>query len=278
MFKNFSPSELGIKTNLREALRLATIGGFDGMDLPVDETIELVEKYSIDYVRGMYQSFNLKIGGWKLPVNIYSDEEEFKSGLEKLKKFVPIATELGAKRVYTAVRPFSDKKDYNENFKWHKERIKKIVDVIEDCHLGLEFISTPSLRKNHKYEFIHTLEELLQLISDLKNTGVLLDSWHWFISGGKIEDIENLDRRKIVYVHINDAPSTEIEVLNNDERNIPAETGIIDLVGFLKAFKKIGYDGPVTPDPFNKRVNEMPEEISVRLVGGYMSALWNRVF
>jgi len=164
MFKNFSPSELGIKTNLREALRLATIGRFEGVDLPVDETIELVEKYSIDYVSGMYQSFNLKIGGWRLPVNIYSDEEEFKSGLEKLKKFVPIATELGAKRVYTAVRPFSDEKNYNENFKWHKERIKKIVGVIEDCHLGFEFISTP-LKKNHKYKFIHILEEILHLIS-----------------------------------------------------------------------------------------------------------------
>ena len=72
MFKNFSPSELGIKTNLREALRLATIGRFEGVDLPVDETIELVEKYSIDYVSGMYQSFNLKIGGLRLPIIVYS--------------------------------------------------------------------------------------------------------------------------------------------------------------------------------------------------------------
>jgi len=206
MFKNFSPSALGIKTELREALRLATVGGFEGVDLPVDETIELVEKYSIEYVKGMYLSFNLRIGGWNLPLNIYSDEEEFKKGIEKLKKFVPVATELGAKRVYTAVRPFSDEKDYNENFKWHKERIKKIVDVVDSCNFGLEFISTPSLRKNHKYEFIHTLEEILQLISDLKNTGVLLDSWHWFVSGGKTEDIKKLDKEKIIYVHINDAP------------------------------------------------------------------------
>ena len=40
-----------------------TIGDFEGVDLPVDETIELVEKYSADYVKGMYLSFNLKIGG-----------------------------------------------------------------------------------------------------------------------------------------------------------------------------------------------------------------------
>jgi len=278
MFKNFSPSELGIKVNLREALRLATIGGFEGVDLPVDETIELVEKYSVDYVRGMYQSFNLKIGGWKLPVNIYSDEEKFKSGLEKLKKFIPIATELEAKRIYAGIKPFSDEKNYDENFKWHRDRIKRVVDVIGTCNLGLEFLSTPFLRKNHKYEFIHILEEVLQLISNFKNTGVLLDSWHWFISGGKIEDIKKLDKESIIYVHINDAPFKDIEKLIDNERNIPGETGIIDLVGFLRCLKEIGYDGPVTPEPFNKRVNEMPDEISIRLVGGYMSALWNRVF
>jgi len=277
MFKNLAPGALGINKSLRECLRLATIGEFEGMDLPVDETIELVEKYSVDYVKGMYSSFNLKVGGWGLPIDIYS-EENFKKGIEKLKKFVKIASEIEAERIYTWIKPYSDEMEYNENFKWHRKIIKKITEVIGGCKIGFEFIGTPSFRKDHKYPFVHTIEQMLDLVSDFENAGILLDSWHWFTSGGSLEDIKKLDKNKIIYVHINDAPFSDIEKLVDTERNIPGETGIIDLTSFLKTIKETGYDGPVTPEPFNRRVNELPDEIAVRLVGGYTTKLWENIF
>lgn len=277
MYKNLAPGTIGIQTNLRESLRLATIGGFEGVDLPVEEVLELVEKYSPDYVKGMYDSFNIKIGGWGLPVKIYSEEEKFKEGIENLKKFCRIADEIGAKRIISGIKPFSDEMDYQENFKWHRERIKKIMEVTEGFKIGFEFIGTPSLRKGHKFQFVHNLEQMLELISPFENAGILLDSWHWFVSGGKIEDIKNLDKEKIVYVHINDAPDDDIENLEDTVRNLPGETGVIDLSGFLGALKEIGYDGPVTPEPFNQRVNKMPDEMSVRLVGGYLTKLFEKI-
>jgi sugar phosphate isomerase/epimerase len=41
-------------------------------------------------------------------------------------------------------------------------------------------------------------------------------------------------------------------------------TGVIDIKGFIAALKKIGYDGPVTVEPFNKAVREMSTEDAVR--------------
>lgn len=47
----------------------------------------------------------------------------------------------------------------------------------------------------------------------------------------------------------------------------PGETGVIDLVGFLKALKSTGYDGPVTPEPFSEKVSRMKPEDAVKVTG-----------
>ena len=39
-----------------------------------------------------------------------------------------------------------------------------------------------------------------------------------------------------------------------------AATGVIDLAAFLGALVKIGYDGPVRAEPFNKKLRAMPNE------------------
>ncbi len=81
---------------------------------------------------------------------------------------------------------------------------------------------------------------------DKNSVGILLDSWHWYICGATVEDIKNLRAEQVVYVHFNDAPKgIPMDEYKDLKRAVPGETGVIDLVGFLRALKEIGYDGPV---------------------------------
>ncbi|MCM8804407.1 MAG: sugar phosphate isomerase/epimerase, partial [Candidatus Omnitrophica bacterium] len=195
-------------------------------------------------------------------------------------EYLKIAKRISAYRIYTWIIPFSDNLQYKENFEFHLKRAQKICKIIEKygCRIGFEFIGTKSVRINHKYEFICNLEQLLEFIKKLKmeNAGILLDSWHLYASDGKIEDIKKLKGEDIIYVHINDAPDIPKEKLVDNERFLPGETGVIDLVNFLKTLKKIEYDGPITPEPFNKKVNELPDEIAVRLTGGYLLKIFEK--
>ena len=43
-------------------------------------------------------------------------------------------------------------------------------------------------------------------------------------------------------------------------RELPSATGVIDVKAFLNALVKIGYDGPVRAEPFNKKLNAMPPD------------------
>ena len=283
MFKNLSLKEIGLNVSMREGARLAKIGKFEGMDLKIEEAVELTENFSFSYVEGIFASFNIKIGGWRIPFKWDGSEKEYEEGIEKLKKFAEIAGKLRAFRTYTSICPFSDHLPYDENFQFHVKRLKKIAEILKEngCSLGLEFIGTPSMRKNHKYQFIHSLQEILELREKigLENVGVLLDSWHLFTSKTHFSFIKNLKKTDIVYVHVSDAPKEiPVEEFENDKRYLPGETGVINLVEFLKFLKEIEYDGPVTPEPFNEKVNKLPPEIAVRLTGGYLSNLFQKVF
>jgi sugar phosphate isomerase/epimerase len=282
MFRNLSAEAIGIKTTQRETVRLAEIGNFEGTDLSIEEACTFSEKYSPSYVKGMFDSFNMKMGGWNIATPSQKEEKIFQANIEKLKKYSEVAGKLGAKRVFTWIMPFSDEMDYKENFSFHTRRLKTITQILTEngCRLGLEFIGTLSARKNHKYEFVHTQKQVMELCKAVgNNTGILLDSWHWYASGGTVSDLKQLNKKEIVYVHISDAPAG-IELINliDNKRYLPGETEAIDLQNFLKTLKNTGYDGPVTPEPFSERVNKMPDELAVRLTGGYFLYQWNKAF
>jgi sugar phosphate isomerase/epimerase len=68
-----------------------------------------------------------------------------------------------------------------------------------------------------------------------------------------------------VYVHLNDAPKgISVHEQIDSKRELPAATGVIDVAGFLQALKAVGYDGPVTVEPFNQAVREMSPKDAVR--------------
>ena len=57
-------------------------------------------------------------------------------------------------------------------------------------------------------------------------------------------------------------------------RRLPSETGVIDLVDFLKELKAIGYDGPVTAEPFSQRVRDLPDAEAVAETHAGLAKAW----
>ena len=93
------------------------------------------------------------------------------------------------------------------------------------------------------------------------NVGLVLDTWHWWQAGDSVEDIAALTPEEVVTVDLNDAPRDVDKALQKDnERELPAATGVIDIAGFLNALHRIGYDGPARPEPFNKILNAMDND------------------
>jgi sugar phosphate isomerase/epimerase len=110
------------------------------------------------------------------------------------------------------------------------------------------------------------------------NVGLLLDAWHLFTSGGTLQDLDKITADDIVTVHVNDAPAgIPFDELADTVRCLPLETGVLDLVGFMRKLENLGYDGPVTTEPFNQRINTLAVEdpaAAARAVSEAMDQLW----
>ncbi len=279
MFRSLSPGAIGIRASLTEALELAKAADFQGVDINIGEVAQLVEEKSADYVKGLFSDAGLKIGAWGLPVNWRGEEAELKESLGKLHSLAKVGQSLGCTRLSTWIPPCSDDKPFEENFNFHVQRFRPIGEVLSEygCQLGLEFIGPKTSRVGKKYDFIYTMEGMLELCDKIGtgNMGLLLDAWHWYTAHGTLDDLKKLSPDQVVHVHINDAPKgIPVDQQIDNIRRLPGETGVIDLVGFLKCLDEVGYEGPVTPEPFSDKVKGVPPLEAAQMTAKGLLEVW----
>lgn len=279
MFRNLNPGAVGFSLPFEKTLEAAGIGGFHGIDVNIIEMTEMAKSRSLDDAKLLLSKQNLKLAGWGLPMNLRENEETYRRDLAQLSRYAGVSRDLGCKRVFTWIVPYSDELPFRENFQRHVERLRPVAETLgaHGCNLGLEFIGPKTSRIGRKYGFIHTIDGMLELCEAVgtKNLALLLDSWHWYTSHGTLDQLRNLKNEEVVYVHINDAPlGIPVDEQIDNVRSLPGETGVIDLVGFLRALKAIGYDGPVTPEPFSRKLKELPPLEAVKTAGESLNRIW----
>jgi sugar phosphate isomerase/epimerase len=271
MFKNLSPGAVGLGGPPAEIMPLAKSVGFEGMDPALGGLPEDIKR--------LFDEHGMQMGCMGYPVEFRAEEEKYEQGMTGLEAMAKNAAAVGCTRCATWLRPASDTLTYEENFKLHADRLRPGAEVLREygIRFGLEFVAPKTSRTGAKYEFIHTLDQVLDLCEAIGtgNMGVLLDAWHWYTAHGTLEDLKKLDNELVVQVHINDAPAgIEIDEQLDNIRALPGETGVIDTAGFLAHLRGIGYDGPVTPEPFCKALSEMPREEAAKTIGAAMDKIW----
>ncbi len=275
MFASLLPGAIGIKSPLEETLTLARQAGFGGVAVSIQEASDLGAKQTA----GLYEQAGLRVGSWGLPVQFRKDPETFEKDLDELRRYAKVAERIGADRCSTWIMPCSDEFDFEQNFDLHADRLEMVARALGDhgVRLGLEFVGPRTLRQGKKYEFVHDMPGMFELIGAIgvPNVGLLLDSFHWFTSGGTRGDLESIMAADIVDVHINDGvPGRSQDEQVDNERMLPGESGVIDLKTFLGVLKDKGYDGPVGTEPFSQKVKALPADQAVGRTAEAMKKVW----
>ena len=284
MFKNLSAGAIGIRNYPLDAtILLAAETGFAGIDFDIREAAHLLDEHGLDYVHDLFAEHNVLPGLWGLPV-AWNNDEVWEAQLDELPRLASVGVALGCTRTATWLPSWSDVREYDENFAWHVERFRPIAQTLADfgVRFGIEFLGPKTLRDGHEYDFIYTLSEMMELADAIGtgNVGLLLDAYHLFTSGGTVADLDTITVDDVVTVHINDAPQDTAwdEMMDNDRR-VPMETGVLDLVGLMRKLEEMGYDGPVTTEPFSKSLNMLAEvdpKGAAQRVSEAMDELWRQ--
>ncbi len=279
MYINLSAGAIGVKANLTETLDLAQRHAFTGIDIPIAEVADLVDAQGVDAIKSRFDKAGIQPGAWGFPVNFRGDDAMWRADLEKLPRYARAAQQLGFDRITTFLMPTHDELTYSANFDLHVTRIKPGAQILADhgIRLGLEWVGPKTLRHSKKHHFIHTLDGALALGAAIgtDNMGLLVDSWHIYTARAWNDDIRQLSAEQVVAVHVNDAPiGVPVDEQVDQVRDLPTATGVIDLTGFLHALRDIGYDGPVTAEPFSQRIRDLPANEAVAETSSTMHKMW----
>ena len=270
MYKNLNLHALGHALPFDQVCALAKQHGFASVDLDMSFLQQMATVQSLDAVRAWFAQTGLRPGAFGMSARWHANNDNvtFEQSLDKLADDARMAAELGCSRCVTWIPPGSDSLDFRQHWSLAVDRLGRIAALlaVHGLRLGLEFVGPLTFRMRLKYDFVHTLDGARALAAAAgANVGLLVDSFHWYTAHGALRDLFTLSADEVVYVHVNDAvagrtPNEQID----GEREMVGATGVIDIQGFLGALRRIGYDGPVTVEPFNQAVRAMSVEDAVR--------------
>jgi sugar phosphate isomerase/epimerase len=201
--------------------------------------------------------------GWS--AGLRSSRADFEAALPDTEAEMAFAAEIGS-RGGTLVLPFRREPNVPDPDEADSiDRIQRLAEMAagHDLRLVLEFVGLhiPGAPPHTYHDLASTLavrERVRQ-----SNVGVLIDSYHWYLSGGTVAEITAMPPGMPLFVHINDAPAGDVSMLTDAMRVLPGE-GVIDLDGFLGAIAARGYDGPVSIELFSEEMRAMEPAESAR--------------
>jgi len=256
MYKNLSPSAIGVFARQSELVEIALTHRFKGFEIEIGEVLRRAQASNVAQACRYLCSAQVRIGGFELPIRWSGSENDFKTDLSTVGLLLEVCTTLGADRCFTTIRPTCEQRPFHENFQFHVERLQQVAEALSPggVKLALNFLPTPADRADGGFEFIHQVDPTLLLISSVQrdNVGLLFDAWNWWVSGGDVEKLRTLRSDQVLSVRLADIPAgADLTTINTDQRLMPGDGGMIDSVSLVAALDELGYDGPVAlaPDP-----------------------------
>ena len=266
-----------------EAAWLAARLGYGG----IDASLATLKTAGLELSQALFRDLKIRPTVVGLPMTgqqaFGADEAAFKALLPQLGEDAAFAAAVGCRNMMLVLSP-SSPQPKDERRRLVRDRLVMIGEALQKSkvRLGLEFlgplcmrlgncgggragVAPPATPPTPPTPFIWTLPETVALAKDCgPNIGVVLDVWHWHHSGGTLAEILATERSRIVHVHLSDARAMPPEEVRDNMRLMPGE-GMINLVGFLRALQKIGYDEAVAPEPLGRIPADMSAENAAKL-------------
>ena len=277
MYRSLATGAIGVGVgSLEEGMEMAARHGFEGYHFEIGEAAEL----GVEKVKELAAATGVQLAAWGFPVNFRAGDGDYEEDMARLPWLAETAARLGVRRTATYIMPGSNELTYEENFALHVERLGPAAAILAEngIRLGLEYVAPQLLWTSFAHPFVHDMKQMSLLCAAVgSNVGFLLDSWHWYTARESAEDLRQLRADQVVVVHVNDAPAgVDVNDQVDNVRQLPGETGVIDIAVFLVSLKEIGYDGPVMVEPFSEELRQLPDEEACAATAAALDKVWEQ--
>jgi 2-keto-myo-inositol isomerase len=245
-------------TPLEQQIELSRAAGFRQIGLWLkDVEAAMAQGKSLGEIKATLDDAGLRVaefcflGGWQ-----DADEAKLRDVLSQTHRICEVSRALGCDIVVTvpALAPG-----------WLKgapERFRQVCEVAEEygLRIALEF---PGIAPE-----VHDLRSARNLVhaAGCANGGLIIDTFHFFLGGSKLEDFERMTPGEIFLVHVSDAMNLPMEKLRipHDNRTFPGE-GTIDFAPIFQQLNRLRYDGAISLEIWNRELHQAnPAEVVKR--------------
>lgn len=234
----------GMETFLEAASRAR----FGGVELRIEKLEEFLRERSTTDLMNLSETYGLGIVSLNSIENFsLLPESQFRRLLERVDRIMRICSEIGCSKVVAVPSPLLSR--------------TRNKDVIERTWTALRRMADLGAKYGTKVAFeflgfsnssIRTLNEAVKVTAELDNVGLVIDTFHFYISNSLLETLRRIPSEKIWIVHISDVADLPIKELTDSDRLLPSE-GIIDLNSIIRSLEAMGYGGYISVELFNEQ-------------------------
>lgn len=277
MYKSLNTGMLGHSMKFESVCAEAQNHGFEGVDISARELMEL----SAGGVKDVLEAHGRVPGVVGLPLDFRGTQAEMDESLERLPALAREARQAGYSRTTAVIMPGDGQRDFQENFDFHVTRLRRFAEILDyhGIRLGLEFIGPKTLRDTLRHPFVYTMDGVRALCAAIgtPNMGLLVDLFHLFTSHTPVDAVKSLSNHEVVLVHVNDGQAgLEADEQMDLVRDLPGANGVTDCPALLVSLDAIGYDGPVSVEPFLRRFREIGATEAIRETGESLAKVWGQ--
>jgi 2-keto-myo-inositol isomerase len=246
-----------MKADLETDIVSAASAGFDGIEIRASKLHRFLERHPVSKLADLIAQHRLD------PVSINSieratfrDSNGRRELLEECRTLSRIAADIGCHCIVVVPSPLPDGIGRDEIIAESSEVLRRMAEVARDfdVRLGFEFLGQP----NCSVQTLDLANEIVERAA-ASNLGLVIDSFHFYAGGSRLESIREIDPKRICVFHINDAEDRPRSELQDCHRLLPG-LGILPLRAIIASLEAIGYDGHASVEIFRPEYWELDAE------------------
>lgn len=260
---------------LENLLDAASAAKFEGVEVRMMEICAHAEQASWDSARNLFAARNIK------PINfidgmypgLLAPPHKYDDAIKTWATLCRAASLIECKMALVIINPRTDEVR-SIAMKRAICRLRELAKIAIDWDvtvaietLGIKEGISPRLDGKNYFMDRYSQSFELAASTGVPNIGVILDAFHWHVSGGSLDEIDKTPEGQLVLFQISDAPTGLPSKLRDSQRVLPGE-GVIDLMALLKASQGKRFDGFVSLEIFNEEIWAMePVQAARRAFG-----------
>lgn len=225
--------------DIKKDIALVKEAGFDGYELWIEKLLSYLPHGSKQELAGIVKDAGLKVPAICF-VGDFPDMGVHSAEPETAKEIFAMLSAIGCDTGVYVVDPY-DGLGREEAMQKAAQKLNMVSDIASDygIRLAIEFIYTLS--------YLSSLGDAIELMerSGKDNVGISLDTFHFYMSDSKLQDIARVPEGRIYGVHINSCPDLPKSEMTDKDR-LPPALGVLPYAEILDAVKAQGYDAQLS--------------------------------